>query len=146
VDLFAKDSSRYFVTLGEALRSIRPDQLVDLVIEEEWSDQPRRKIAEIVTAERELFEKVWYNHHRLRQEKVARGQIEIVERDTIPAKADNPPIRRETWEGAVRAARRIEGRYGSENLGPWSEFEWGMINGKLSALGWALGDEWDMLT
>jgi len=24
-------------------------------------------------------------------------------------------------------------------------FEWGMINGKLSALRWVMGDEWDML-
>lgn len=32
-----------------------------------------------------------------------------------------------------------------ENLGPWSDFEWGMINDKLSAIRWMLGDEWDML-
>jgi hypothetical protein len=34
---------------------------------------------------------------------------------------------------------------GSENLGPWSDFEWGIINGKLSALRWVTGDDWDML-
>ncbi len=34
---------------------------------------------------------------------------------------------------------------GKDNLGPYTDFEWGMINGKLSALRWVLGDEWDML-
>lgn len=34
---------------------------------------------------------------------------------------------------------------GEDNLGPYSDFEWGMINGKLSALRWVLGEDWDML-
>ena len=49
------------------------------------------------------------------------------------------------WEGAKKAAAKVEKTYGKENLGPWTKFEWGMLNGKLSALRWCLGDEWDML-
>lgn len=41
--------------------------------------------------------------------------------------------------------RSAEEEFGVEELGPWSDFEWGMINGKLSAIRWMLGDEWDML-
>lgn len=51
----------------------------------------------------------------------------------------------EIWKRANKAARAIERKYGVENLGPWSDFEWGMINGKLSALRWILGEEWDCL-
>ena len=34
---------------------------------------------------------------------------------------------------------------GPDDIGPWDDFEWGMLNGKLSAIRWMLGDEWDML-
>lgn len=43
------------------------------------------------------------------------------------------------------ARHKVEERYGVYNLGPYSDFEWGMIDGKLSALRWVLGDEWDFL-
>src|SRR5258706_7487069 len=55
------------------------------------------------------------------------------------------PIQRDIWKGALKAAAKVERRLGLENLGPWDDFEWGMLNGKLSALRWVLGDEWDML-
>jgi hypothetical protein len=40
---------------------------------------------------------------------------------------------------AERTARDKEGNYGPDELGPWDDFGWGMINGKLSALKWVLG-------
>jgi hypothetical protein len=48
--------------------------------------------------------------------------------------------------GKVRkAAKSVEAEYGRKNLGPYDDFEWGMLNGKLSAQRWVMGDEWDML-
>jgi hypothetical protein len=46
---------------------------------------------------------------------------------------------RDIWEEAKKSARRVEKQYGLKNLGPWDDFEWGMINGKLSPLRWVLG-------
>jgi len=39
----------------------------------------------------------------------------------------------------------MERKYGRDALGPYPTFDWGMMNGKLSALRWALGEDWDML-
>jgi hypothetical protein len=145
-DLFANERSRYFITLGEALRSIRPEQFVDLEIEQEFKDQPRRRIADVETAEQEFFEKVWYRRHMLLRERVERGNIQIVESQTPAVERPRRSIPRDTWEAALLAAEAIETRYGRENLRPRSDFDWGMINGKLSAIRWVLGGEWDMLT
>jgi hypothetical protein len=46
---------------------------------------------------------------------------------------------------SASARARVEAKYGAENLGPYTEFEWGMINGKLAALRWVTGSEWDFL-
>lgn len=142
---FSRIRSLYFITLGEALRRVQPEQFADLMIEQEWVDEPRR-LAEIVDAIDELCTKVWYNRHQVCREKIADGKIKIVEKETFPVKNHSRrPIQRDVWEGALRAAAKVEKKYGLDNLGPWSDFEWGMLNGKLSALRWVLGDDWDML-
>jgi hypothetical protein len=46
-------------------------------------------------------------------------------------------------EGAIKSAKKIEEKYGREALGPYSDFDWGMMNGKLSALRWVLGEDWE---
>lgn len=49
----------------------------------------------------------------------------------------------------MKAARkRVEAKYGGKRaLMSYykDDFEWGMMNGKLSALRWVLGDDWDIL-
>jgi hypothetical protein len=34
--------------------------------------------------------------------------------------------------------RVIEKRYGAENVGPWDDWTWGYVHGKLAALRWVL--------
>lgn len=142
---FSRTRSLYFITLGEALRRVQPAQFADLMIEQEWVGEPRR-LTEIVDAIDELCTKVWYNRHQVTRQKVERGKTKIVEKETFPVKDHlRRPIQRDVWEGALKSAAKVEKKYGLENLGPWDDFEWGMLNGKLSALRWVLGDEWDML-
>jgi hypothetical protein len=142
---FSRVRSLYFINLGEALRRIEPAQFADLMMEQEWVENPRR-LSEIIDAIDELLNKVWYNRHQVSREKVELGEVEIVEKETFPI-TDHArrPIQRNIWEGALKSAAKVENNFGIENLGPWDDFEWGMLNGKLSALRWVLGDEWDML-
>lgn len=142
---FSRVRSLYFISLGEALRRVQPQQFSDLMIEQEWLEEPRR-LTEILDAIDLLINQVWYNRHQVSREKIEHGITKIVEKETFPVKDHaRRPIQRDIWEGAMKAAARVEKKYGLENLGPWDDFEWGMINGKLSALRWVLGDEWDML-
>jgi len=144
--LFSKRKSLYFTNIGDALRKVRPDLVSELMAEfGEW-EQPLRSLSEILAEESELCDKVWYNRHQVRREQVEAGVIELVEKETFPTPPGKVrPIQRDIWEGALESARKTEGKYGLENLGPWDDFEWGMINGKLSALRWILGEEWDEL-
>jgi hypothetical protein len=71
----------------------------------------------------------------------------VVDHDTWVANGSNNQkyIIDSVYEGAKRAAAATRKKYGPKNFGPWTDFEWGMLNGKLSALRWILGDDWDML-
>ena len=144
-DCFSPRRSLYFIKLGEALRRAAPTQFADLTIEQEWVEDPRR-LTEILDAIDELVTKIWYDRHQVRRQKIERGEIKIVEKETFPTKDHRErTIQRNIWQGALESAAKVEARFGLENLGPWTKFEWGMLNGKLSALRWVLGEEWDSL-
>jgi hypothetical protein len=108
---------------------VKPAQLANLMIEQQWVEEPRR-LTEIVDAIDELVTKVWYNRHQVRRERVENGKTKLVEKETFPIKDHRTrPIQRDIWEGALKAAAEVDKRFGLENLGPWDDFEWGMLNG-----------------
>jgi hypothetical protein len=85
---------------------------------------------EIVRAENELFDRVWYYRRMIRLDKSRRGEKGYT---------------RETFKVGKEAARKVLKKYGRSIAGPHSDFDWGFLQGKLSAIRWALGDEWDFL-
>jgi hypothetical protein len=78
----------------------------------------------------EFTDRIWYNRHQLLKFRITNKLVSVA-----------PHI----WQGALKSAKEVEKKYGRKNLGPYSDFDWGMLNGKLSALRWILGDDWDML-
>lgn len=143
--LFTKIRSLYFIKLGEALRRAEPHLVADVLFEHSFSEEPRG-LTEILEAMDLLFHQVWYNRHQNSRIRIETGKTKLVDKETFPVRDHlRRPIQRDVWTMAQRAAKRVEKRFGVENLGPWTDFEWGMVNGKLSALRWVLGDEWDML-
>lgn len=135
LSFFAEHDSRISKIESTLSRlSFRIEEMLDGNVEDSNSTnksvEDYRSINDILRAENEFMEKIWFDRHLSLRHRVAQG-IEIVD----------PTI----WDGAIASAKSIVEKYGEDDLGPYSDFEWGMLNGKLSALRWVLGDEWDML-
>ena len=143
--LFSKIKSVYNVRLSDALKRISPSEAFEFKQQQEWTSNPRQ-LSEISSELEELLDKIWYNRHLNLRHRVEVGKMKIIPKGTpVSPTIKSPVIHQDIFERAKKAATRIEKKYGLEELGPWSDFEWGMLNGKLSALRWVLGDDWDSL-
>jgi PIN domain len=146
---FSRVKSRYFVKLVDALRALRPHQFAEAIYEHEFMIEPRRA-SEISHAIEELTHRVWYDRHMVARHMIQIGKTKMIaKKDFGPQhyrdSANGRVVVDEVWAGALKSARRVERKYGKNNLGPYTKFEWGMINGKLSALRWVFGEDWDEL-
>jgi hypothetical protein len=90
-----------------------------------------RSSEEIETALAEIEDKVWYDRHMMLAE---------------PAQTSQLDLWGSQFDTAELYAQKMREKYGAENLGPYSDFAWGMLCGKLSALRWIEGSEWDDLS
>jgi len=95
-------------------------------------DVPRNE-SEILAAEQEFFDKVWYV------------------RSVIRSDEETAELPEDIKKGMLAARKKIEDKYGRRELnkmigrGHDKAWEYGYANGKLAALRWVLGEEWDFL-
>lgn len=138
-ELFDGTRSRYIYQV-EGLDAILTEHFGEQFTEEReeveflaTAEEPRT-LEEILDAEAEFFDRVWY----------VRSVVGSMNRSDEDLPAD---IR----SGMLAARARIEEAYGRKELrkpigrGRDKAWEYGYISGKLSALRWVLGSEWDFL-
>lgn len=132
-ELFGHLGSRYYYRIDGlelALTEHLGEEFEELVEMSNFQEEPRT-LSEIIEAEQEFFDRVWYERSIRFTHRYETGQHE--ERDT-----------EESYRVSIDAQERFRARR-PDLMPAESDFERGMWNGKLSTLRWVLGSEWDFL-
>jgi hypothetical protein len=123
---------------------VNPDFVGELLYTNSFEEESRRT-SEVLRWIDSLTTQLWLNRHKGRECRVKKGKTKIVTReewDQATNRSTHDMILEDIWKGAIKADRTAEKEIGSDNIGPYDDFEWGMLSGNLSAL---RCDEWDNL-
>ncbi|TMR39378.1 hypothetical protein ETD85_01645 [Nonomuraea zeae] len=133
-ELFDQRKSSYFYGidgLNEALEGYFGDEFIEEADETESLHRDPRTLTEILEAENEFYNVISHERKIISAEREAAARGESV-----------PP---DVAKRLAASTRALQERYGADNVGPWDDWGWGFVHGKLSALRWALGSDWDFL-
>lgn len=97
---------------------------------EVWPMVLRRNDNHILEEYSELQDRVWYVRKLIMFEKMESGEEE--------RKPEHEPF----IEAAIKKMKKMEEEFGTENL-VYDDVEWGIVQGKMAALAWVLGSDWD---
>jgi pyrimidine deaminase RibD-like protein len=95
-----------------------------------WPMILRRNDNHILAEYAELQDRVWYVRKLIMFEKMEKGEEE--------RKPEQEPF----IEAAIKKMKKMEEEYGAENL-VYDDIEWGRMQGKMAALAWVMGSDWD---
>jgi hypothetical protein len=129
--LFTEPTSRYYYAVDgiqAALADFDGEEFEEILDMSDFQENPRT-LTEILEAEQEFFDRCWYLHSRYLTDRYESGESSETSKQ---------------YDVSKSAQARVLARRPDLQL-PENEFEWGMWNGKLSALRWVLGSEWDFL-
>ncbi|RDK04613.1 hypothetical protein [Paraburkholderia lacunae] len=109
-------------------------------------DKPRT-LDEIYEAIKRLRKQVWYNRCYLaNRQEIEEGAVKIVSHGEWYANPERQNcIVDDIWAGAQKTAKEIEDEFDEDDLIVFNGYELEMLHGKLSALRWAVGNDWDFL-
>ncbi|WP_284740252.1 restriction endonuclease [Amycolatopsis sp. RTGN1] len=102
---------------------------LDLAFRHDVGTSTLRRVSEILRSESELMDRLWYG------------------RKPADEDVDQYDWAEDIKAGMLAAKRRVEEQYGVEELAKdvESDWAWGYLSGRISALRWVLGDEWHNL-
>lgn len=147
---FSKIRSMYFTNLSACLHKVNPEFVKEILYMDAY-EEPPRDLSELLAAVDRLTTEVWHNRNMNTQWAIDHGKHWIVTKAEWEAGVAKDRRYNQThtvdtiWKGALKSRAKARKKLGEGNYGPYDDFEWGMVNGKLSALRWALGEDWDEL-